>query len=600
MGIVKKDFARLINSNMKIYADEVNEQRAIPSIYDGLKPSQRRVLYWLYKNKGMKDFLGCAQIVGGTLGDFHPHGDSSVYGALVRMSQPLIMSYPLIDFQGNNGSITDPPAAMRYTKAKLSSYGKALLTDLDTPGVIQWGQNYLETIDEPKYLLGALGTLNLLINPQIGIGVGLASNWTCHNIEDVKALVKYRMEHPNCSFEELPQIYPSFHNAGILINSEDIPNIYKTGKGTVVLRSKYKWDGDILYITELPYRVDATNIKKYLVQHPIDGINEIYEQEGKLKIYTNKGINKDVLLEKLWKKTNLQSSYQINMTATGLDGKPKVWTLIEILDTHIALQHNRITKRAEHAREQSQHALHIDEGLIKALDIIDEVIAIIKNSDSTLDAKLSLIDRLGIDDEQAKAILDIRLAKLAKMEIDTLRQEIEGYMEDIKYQTSIIESKEIREEIYNGEMAIYVDKTPHTECQSLISVPSVGARITSDFYSTITPNELIIDLDDGQEKVSKNDTLIIITSNFRGIRREAKDLVLGETKWEDIVKLQKGETMIVANWLSDIQNYETFTATVNGSNFTFATDVLTLGATARGKKLLAGKDLTCTALVLND
>lgn len=595
--IIKKDFATLLSKNMAIYANEVNTDRAIVSIYDGLKPSQRRILYWLYKNKGIDKFLGCAEIVGGVLGSFHPRGDSSVYGALVRMSQPLILPYPLIDFHGNNGSLTDKPAAMRYTKAKLSSFGLSLLKDIEIPGVIDWTKNYLETLDEPQYLLGTLGTLNLLISSQLGIGVGLACNWLCHNIDDVKTVLKYRMEHPNCKFEDLPPLYPSFHNAGVLINKDDIPTIYKTGRGTVVLRAKYYWKDNVMYVTELPYRVDATSVKKYLVEHPISGISEVYEQNGQLKIYLEKNADWEEVEKALFKKTALQNSYAVNMTATDIDGKPRMFTLLDILDTHIKLQHHRMIKCAEHIRDLSAQKLHINQGLEKALDDIDEVIAIIRNSESPATAETNLIEKLGIDNAQAKAILDIRLGRLSHMEIEAVRQEIRNLTGQIEHEQRVIEDKELRESQYWIEVAKYSDDTPRTECQSLITAGRDGDKIFKDGYVIFdqTYFEYHMDRDQFEDGVIASpfaaaEEWYIITNTLRGFIRKGTELPMGGAEWKDILPLEENEKIIFMATKEDIQSTEYFAvAAKDGSYYKMHNSFILCGCSARGKRLTKTK-----------
>ena len=594
--VIQKDFAHVMKDNIETYANEVNEDRAIPSVYDGLKPVQRRILYWLARNKG-NNFLGCAEITGGVLGAFHPHGDSSVYSALVRLSQSLIMSYPLIDFHGNNGSITDVPAAMRYTKAKLSSIGNALLNNIDVPGVIEWQDNYNETQKEPKYLLGTLGTLNLLINPQIGIGVGLASNFTCHNIDDVKTVLKYRMEHPDCKFEDLPPLYPSFHNAGVLVNKDDIPMIYKTGRGTVVLRAKYHWKDNVMYVTELPYRVDATSVKKYLVEHPIAGISEIYEQNGQLKIYLEKTADWEEIEKILLKKTALQSSYAVNMTATDVDGKPRVFTLMDILDTHIRLQHHRMIKCAEHTRDVCAQKLHINEGLEKALDDIDEVISIIRNSESPAVAESNLVEKLNIDNSQAKAILDIRLGRLSHMEIAAVRQEIKNLKGQIEHEQQVIESKELREAQYWVEAMNYSDNTPRTECLSLMSAGRDGDKIKSDGYAIFDRSFFEYHTSEDQFedgiipwKYEAATDWYIITSHLRGFTRKGTDLPVGRTDWANILPLEEGEEVVYLENPAATEKYEYLLIdSKDGKRYKMHNSFVSCGCSQRGKRLTKGK-----------
>lgn len=592
MSVKQKDFAAILKDNIELYAQEVNEDRAIPSIYDGLKPSQRRILYWLSKNKGT-NFLGCAEIVGGVLGSFHPHGDSSVYAALVRLSQPLIMNYNLIDFHGNNGSLTDVPAAMRYTKAKLSSYGMALLNDIDVPGAIEWQDNYNETQKEPKYLVGVLGSLNLLINPSIGIGVGLASNFTCHNVSDVMRVLKYRMEHPDCRFEDLPQLTPSFHNAGTLINLEDIPNIYKTGHGTVVLRAIYEWKDNYLWVKEFPYRVSATSVKKALIKNPVSGISEIYEQNGQLKIYIEPGTNKENLEKVLLKKTNLQMSYAVNMTATGFDGKPRVWTLLDILDAQIKLQHNRISVRAQHEKEQAEHHLHIAEGMAKALDKIDEVIAIIRAADSPVIAESNLCEALGIDNAQAKAILDLKLSRLTKMQINEVLAAIENYKKEIADCIDILTNASRRESIYFVEAGHLKDETPTTPCFSLIRTG--GDKIDQPCNIMVLKDKFYTSFDDVDDnlvedeyfEINPDDQCVILTNKMRAFLRKGSDIPVGEHKWKDLIPVAEDETVVTLDTKKQLENEVSYIVLTDkdGSEYYMHVSFFTIGASQRGKKI---------------
>lgn len=599
------DFAQVIKDNMEIYATEVNENRAIPSIYDGLKPVQRRILYWLSENKGEKGYLGCAEIVGGILGAYHPHGDSSVYGALVRLSQSLIMNYPLIDFHGNNGSLTDPPAAFRYTKAKLSKYGSALLEDISFANVVKWKGNYNETLQEPCYLLGSLGSLNLLLNPQLGIGVGLASNFTCHHLNDVLAATRYRIEHPTCSLKELLEathLSPSFHNSGVLINKDDIPAIYQTGKGTIILRAKYEWKSGYLWVTELPYRVDASEVRKVILteqeKNNLDEVKEVFEENGKLKIYTNGIVDKDAFLKKLFKVTNLQNTYSINMTATDENGKPRLWPLLDILDFHIVQQHHRITNRAAHYFNQYSHKKHITEGVRKALLDIDATIEIIKNAETTAQALLDLKTALDIDDDQAKAILDIRLGRLTKMEKNALDNEIEALKIQIEEQQEIQSNSAKRIEVYEKEISVFNDSAPKTECLALISKGQDGDKASQDFWFVKTEDGYIAMYHDEMEmtdmvfdaKVSLKDEFVIVTDEMRGFTRQGSEFIIGDVKWEDLIKLNAGEKVLFAIRKDDLAKFEF--VEVRDSNdkiWSLHNSFILTGASKRGKRLVTGK-----------
>lgn len=604
MGITKHEFAYVVKDDMDLYAHEVNERRAIPSIYDGLKPSMRRIIYTMIKDT--KDYRGCADIVGNCLGRFAPHGDSSCYGALVRLSQPLIMNYPLIDFQGNNGSLVDPPAAYRYTKARLSQYGQALLKDINIAGVVEWQDNYSETEKEPKYLLGDFGPINLLINPNLGIGVGIASLWIGHKIEDIREILFYRMKHPNCTFEELPPLYPSFtQGGGIIINKSDISTIYKTGKGAVVIRAKHFWKNHVMHITEMPYRVSPTIVKKYLINHPIPGMLEVYEGQGgyPLKIYVDKDVDETEFEQILFKKTQLQTTINANMVATDINGKPHLYTLLEILDTAIALQHHRLIKKAENAKATYEHQLHINQGLAKALDVIDEVIGIIRNSDSPILAESNLIDRLGIDNEQAKAILDIRLARLSKMEIDDVRNKIEELTSNIEKEAKIIESSELREEIYQSELNIYTDNSPRTECFDYLTNTNSKYITEPGYISIIDANTYIysetIEYEDYNISergngvpmpVNPSEEYFILTTKGRGIRFTGSKFLKDKNAFSSIISLSEKEyviTIIPKSSLGD-DEYLTILGSDN-KEYSLHSSFIKLGATIKGKRIFKKK-----------
>lgn len=593
MSIEQKEFGDVMTLNMKDYAEEVNSERAIPDIRDGLKPAQRKILYWLSENKGVNQYRGCAEISGGTTGCYHPHSDDAIYGALARLSQPLILNYPLIDFHGNNGSLTDPPAAKRYTKAKLSEYGIALLKDIKVPEMVEWKSNYNETLYEPRYLLGTLGTLNLLINPQLGIGVAVTSHFTCHNIEDVKRVLEYRMEHPTCRFEDLPEIHPSFHNGGVLVNKEAVKSIYKTGKGTITLRGRYHWDDRVLYITEFPYRVNSVIMRKKLIEHPIEGISEVYEQDGILKIYIEPTAEKETIEFLLLKKTPLQSSYTINMMATDFKGKPRLWTLLEILDVHIAMQHHRLTKIAKHKYEELKAKIHIDEGIVAALSNIDLAIQIIKESSNSFVAQRGLMETFSIDEKQAKAILDIKLSRLTKMEVSSIENSIVEMREEAARNKEIMENKALRENIYKEEISSFSDPSPRTECLDLIKAEGEKEKITERGFIRIAEDELEIHREEtlfnGDEQhfaIDPEDEYIFITNELRQFGKKGKDFFLGTHSYGELFKLHEGEKVIQFVNLTEAKkkySYVSFFAENLQKNLFFHISFLRLSP--RGKKI---------------
>jgi DNA gyrase subunit A len=555
-NIEQVDFAEVITDNMRAYGLEVNKGRAIPSIADSLKPVQRRVLFGLLELKGFpeKEHLGSAEVVGYVLGHTHPHGDSSVYEAIVRMAQPLIMLIPLIDFHGAVGSLVDPAAAQRYTGCRLSSYGLSIIKDCEIPGVIEYKKNYNDRYDEPVYFNGPMATLNLLINPQLGIGVGLASNFTCHAPQDVLQCLKYRMDNPNCTIDELllaAPLQPSFPKCGKIVNPDNLPKIYKTGRGAVILQAKYKWEEDYLLIEELPYRVDAGEVKKKLSElidnDDFPEISEIYEERGRLKIYCRPS-NRNSFIRRLFKNTALQNQYNINMMATDLSGKPHLYTLLEILDTHIKLQHERLIKKASFYKEKYQKKKHIQEGLVKALDNIDKVIELIKSSRSVADAKLKLQTTLLIDDDQARAILEIKLSRLTHLEVDEVKADLALLIKQIKEQDEIITSPEKREIIYFQEVEeIQLPTFSRTEIVDLSSVDSNGIKPVKPFNLVSDKKEYEAQYEWGGDTslvLDLLDEVVIVTTKMRGFVREGKDFIMGVQSWNLLLPLGKNEDIL--------------------------------------------------------
>ena len=435
------------------YAKEIIQDRAIPDVRDGLKPVQRRILYYMYDehNTYDKGYIKCAYTVGGVLGKFHPHGDSSVYDAMVRMSQWWKQNDILIDIHGNNGSMDgDPAAAYRYTEARLSKISNELLKDLDK-GTVSWAPNFDDRFLEPTVLPAKFP--NLLVNGSNGISAGYATNIPPHNLGEICDATIKRIESPNCYLDTILDIVkgPDFPTGGIACGRDGIVEAFKTGKGRVVVEAKYEFKKEKgkeqIIISEIPFEVNkqalVAKIEGMRIDKKIDGIAEVRDEtdrEGlRIAIDLKANANKDLIIRYLLKNTDLQISYNYNMVAI-VNRTPKVLGILEILDAYIEHQKGVITKRTEFDLAYYSKNYNIDTGLIKAISILDEIIKTIRASKNKSDAKQNLIDAYGFTEEQAEAIVTLQLYKLTNTDIVVLEEECE------KLKNLIAECKEILED----------------------------------------------------------------------------------------------------------------------------------------------------------
>lgn len=434
---MKNDLVNELGTNFIEYAYAVNTDRAIPNVNDGLKPVHKRILWSSFEEgrTSNKKHVKCALIYGDVMGKYHPHGDSSIYGALVRLSQPWIMRYPLIDFHGSNGNIAgDGPAAGRYTEAKLAKITEdGMLCGLKKKNV-EFTLNYSEDRDEPVSLPSIFP--NLLCNPNTGIGVAIACNWAPHNLKEVADCINKYM-----AGEEYTLPGPDFPTGGIVINKNDIPNIMKTGHGSVKVRGRYKVEKDNIIFYEIPY---GTTIEGLLTQigevceaKDIEGITDIRDESNKkgirIVIKCAKGENPDNIALKLFLKTDLQKSFSYNQVA--LVGKtPTELNLEDCIKHYIEYNMECIKREAQFDLDKAMARHHIVIGLLKALEDIDNIIAKIKASESAAAAKTMLMTDYKMSEEQAKAVLGMTLSKLArleKVEIQKEKEELEKTIDDL-------------------------------------------------------------------------------------------------------------------------------------------------------------------------
>lgn len=418
------------------YSMSVIKDRAIPSAEDGLKPVARRILWDMFDKGYMnnKKFVKCAQPVGDTMGRFHPHGDSSIYGALVWLSQPWNMRYPLISFHGNNGSRDgDEPAAYRYTECKLSKAGEEMLADIKK-NTVDWAPAYTDEEDEPVYLPGKFP--NLLVNGTTGIAVAMACSFAPHNLREIMDAVVHVTNHPDCKVEELLNFItgPDFPTGGLLINKDELKAAYLTGKGRARVRGEYtvetKGGKDSIVFTSLPYKVSketlTEDIDKLCEEKKIEGIASIRDESGngevRFVIELEKGVSSEPIIAKLFKFSRLEDTYSFNQVAL-VDKSPKLMNIKQLIEIYVAHQKDVLLRKTQFEVDKIKAKIHVLEGLLKALEDIDNVIALIKKSESAAVARVALMEKYGLSEVQAKAILDMKLSKLAHMEKIELQNE---------------------------------------------------------------------------------------------------------------------------------------------------------------------------------
>lgn len=423
---MKNDLVNELGLNFIEYAVAVNSDRAIPDAKSGLKPVAKRILYGAYDCgfSSSKPHVKCANIVGNVMAEWHPHGDSSIYGALVRLSQPWVMRYPLIDFHGSNGNIDgDGPAAYRYTEARLSKFTEeGLLAGIKKKNV-DFIPNYSETKDEPVTLPAIFP--NLLCNPNAGIGVAMACSWACHNLNEVADAIYAYMDG-----EEPMLPGPDFPTGGLIINKNDIPNIMRTGHGSVKIRGKYNIEGNNIVFYEIPYGVGTEALMNQIGEaadsEKIKGIVDIRNESNKkgyrLVIECDKKASALTIVNKLFAETNLQTSFSYNQVAL-IDKTPTELNLKDCIKIYIEHNLECIKKEAQFDLEKASKRYEVVEGLLRALEDIDNIITLIKSSDNSKHAEQNLIEKYSFTENQAKAICAMKLGSLAKLEAVELNTE---------------------------------------------------------------------------------------------------------------------------------------------------------------------------------
>ena len=499
--IAKDDPSRIIEINMEDvmhnsmmpYAEHVILERALPRVEDGLKPVQRRILYTMMElgTTPDKPHRKCARIVGDCLGKYHPHGDSSVYGALVHMAQDFSMRATMVDGHGNFGSIDgDGAAAMRYTEARMTPLAMEMLRDIEKD-TVPFRLNFDDTLREPDMLPARFP--NLLVNGANGIAVGLATNIPTHNLGESIRAVLAQMDHPDISLDELMQILPGpdFPTGGVLLNNEEIRKGYETGRGKLTLRARvHIEDGSngkkLLVITEVPYQVNKAAMLEKIhrlseeKKAALGGICDIRDESDRTGMRAVIELKRDTdpakVLAYLYKYSDLQVTFGVNMVAIA-GGKPVLLTLRQLISGYIDYQKQVVTRRTEYELKQAKARAHILEGLMIALDNLDEVIALIRASRSPKDARIGLMERFSLTEVQAQAILDMRLQRLTNLEIEALRREYADILKTISRLEGILKSERKLREVIRKEMEAIAEQYSDERRTSLEAPDDLPAEL---------------------------------------------------------------------------------------------------------------------------
>ena len=554
------------------YSKYIIQDRALPDIRDGLKPVQRRILYAMFVegNTSEKQFRKSAKTVGNVIGNYHPHGDSSVYEAMVRLSQDWKLRDVLVEMHGNNGSMDgDPAAAMRYTEARLSKISEELLRDLDKK-TVDFVLNFDDTEEEPTVLPARFP--NLLVNGATGISAGYATEIPTHNLGEVIDATIHTIDHPKATVKELMQFVkgPDFPTGAIIQGIDELEQAYETGKGKVVVRSKtlieaIKGGKSQIVVTEIPYEVNKALLVKKIdeirLNKKIEGIAEVRDESDRtglqIVIELKKEANAEGILNYLLKNTELQINYNFNMVA--IDARrPMQVGLKKILDSYIAHQKEVITKRTQFDLNKAQDRLHIVDGLMKALSILDEVIALIRNSNDKKDAKEKLVETYDFTMIQAEAIVSLQLYRLTNTDITILQEEKLDLNERVATLTSILKSEKTLLQVMKQELRELKKKyaTPRlTEIQAEIKEIKIETEILipeeevyvvatkQGYYKRVSPRSFASSapeengLREGDEvllvqKVSSLDSLVLFTSKGNYLHLPVHEIP--EAKWKDV------------------------------------------------------------------
>lgn len=497
--ILKINIEEEMRSSYIDYSMSVIVARALPDVRDGFKPVHRRILYGMLGigNTSNNMYKKCARVVGEVLGKYHPHGDSSVYGALVRMGQDWNMRYTLVDGQGNFGSIDgDSPAAMRYTECRLSKMGEHIMDDLEKD-TVDMVNNFDDTLQEPSVMPTKIP--NLLVNGGNGIAVGMATNIPTHNLGEVIDGCCAYIDNPDIDTDGLMQYIkgPDFPTGAYIYGLQGVKDAYETGRGRIVMRAKSEIESgdnhDKIVITEIPYGVNkqqlVENIAELVKEGKVEGISNVNDESGRqgmrIVVDVKRDANANVLLNKLYKMTAMQSSFSVNCIAL-VKGRPRLLTLKDCVHYFVEHRHDVTIRRTKYDLKKAQERAHILEGLIIACDNIDEVVHIIRASKTPLDAQHNLEVRFSIDELQSKAIVDMRLSQLTGLRMDQLRSEFEELEKRIDYLQSILDDPELCKKVMKDELLEVKDK--YNDARRTEIKPYEHEFNAEDFY----PNDPVV------------------------------------------------------------------------------------------------------------
>ncbi len=590
------------------YCKTIILDRALPDVRDGLKPVQRRILFGMYKsgNTYDKKYRKSAKAVGEIMGNYHPHGDSSIYDAMVRMSQDWKMATPYIDMHGNNGSMDgDGPAAMRYTEARLAKVSNVLLNDINKDTVLM-APNYDDTLMEPVVL--PAGFPNLLVNGSTGISAGYATNIPPHNLSEVIDATIKRIDSPNCTLDTIMSVMPGpdFPTGGVIEGAKQIREAYETGKGKIIVKSKYEIvkekSKEFIVITEIPYEVNKAMLVKKMndirIDKKIDGILEVRDEtsRGELRIVIDlkKDANKDLIINYLLKNTDMQVSYSFNMIAIA-GRRPRQLGVLKILDYFIDHRKEVITRRTRFDLAHAKERYHILEGLIKAISILDDVIRVIRASKNKADAIVNLVKEFSFTEKQATAIVMLQLYRLTNTDITDVENEMKELKEAIeKYELILSDETELKKVIKNELKDVkkefgYDRKTlikdeiteikidlnamiPKEDVIVVVTNEGYVKRVSKKSYSASEGEDTLVKENDyviGLFEQNTLDTLLLFTNKGNYLYIPVHELP--ELKWKElgkhvsnIIPIKQDEKIIKSLAISKFDEREIITFTKNG------------------------------------
>lgn len=491
--ILKINIEEEMKSSYIDYSMSVIVARALPDVRDGFKPVHRRILYGMMNvnNVSTQPYKKCARIVGEVLGKYHPHGDSSIYGALVRMAQDWNLRYTLVDGQGNFGSVDgDSPAAMRYTECRLSKMGEHIMDDLDKD-TVDMTNNFDDSLQEPTVMPTKIP--NLLVNGGNGIAVGMATNMPTHNLNEVIDGCCAYIDNPDIDVDGLMEYIPGpdFPTGAYIYGLQGVKDAYATGRGRIVMRAKAEIETgethDKIVVTEIPYGVNKADLVKYIAdlanEHKIEGVANVNDESGRqgmrIVVDCKRDANANVLLNKLFKMTALQSSFSVNTIAL-VNGRPRLLTLKDCVKYFVEHRHDVTICRTKYDLKKAQERAHILEGLIIAVNNIDEVIHLIRQSKTPSDAQRALEQRFELDEMQSKAIVDMRLAQLTGLRVDQLHQEYDDIMKLIADLEEILNNPERCKEVMKEELQEVKEK--YGDERRTVIIPFDHEFNAEDFY----------------------------------------------------------------------------------------------------------------------